>query len=62
MELGRLNCAGQGCEQRMECRRYRIRLPRIGEGPEKLFDWGSFDIEKLWFVGDCPALIKYRES
>jgi hypothetical protein len=60
MELGRLNCAGVGCGERDNCRRYRIRLPRLGEA-EKLFDWASFDIEKVLF-GDCPAVIKYRES
>jgi hypothetical protein len=49
MELGRLNCAGQGCSERLECRRYRIRLPRLNqEGDEKLFAWASFDIERIF--------------
>jgi len=70
MSKERLNCAGQGCEERDECRRYRIRLARIVSEAhrivgvpydEKVFDWASFDIERIWF-GECKSLIQYRES
>jgi hypothetical protein len=63
MDSPRLNCAGQGCSERTECRRYRIRLPveRSKKEDEKVFDWASFDIEKIVF-GDCKAVIKFRES
>lgn len=61
MSKERLNCAGHGCEQRQDCRRYRIRLSRPESEP-KVFDWGSFDIEKLWFVGECPSFVKFRDA
>jgi hypothetical protein len=60
VELGRLNCAGVGCADREGCRRYRIRLPRLGEVEHKIFDWASFDVERE-LKGDCVSLIKYRE-
>lgn len=59
-DLSRLNCAGQSCEKRNECRRYRIRLPRAGAEP-KIFDWASFDVEQER-LGECKALIVFREA
>lgn len=59
----RFNCAGQWCERREECRRYRIRLKREGEAGKEhpAMDWASFDIEAL-MVGDCVSFLPFRES
>jgi hypothetical protein len=58
----RLNCAGQGCEAREGCRRFRIRLPRLGqvEVKHRLYDWASFDLEALQ-LGECRSFVAYRE-
>jgi hypothetical protein len=58
----RLNCAGQGCEAREGCRRFRIRLPRLGqvELKHRLYDWASFDLEALQ-LGECRSFVAYRE-
>jgi len=61
MELGRLNCAGQFCDEREECRRYRIRLAKPESEP-KVFEWASFDLERLLIVGECPVFVKFRDA
>lgn len=59
-ELTRLNCAGQGCAERNECRRYRIRLARKDQvGDVRLYDWASFDIERSVY-GDCLSFVQWR--
>jgi hypothetical protein len=62
MEQARVNCAGQGCEAREGCRRFRIRLPRLGqvELKHRLYDWASFDLEAL-LQGECRSFVAYRE-
>ena len=58
----RFNCAGQWCERREECRRYRIRLKRVGEtGEHPAMDWASFDLEAL-IEGACSSFLEFRES
>ena len=59
MKIGeKLNCGGQGCPERDGCRRFVLRLPTaFDKGPK--FDWGSFDIERLFF-GDCHSFVEYR--
>lgn len=49
-----LNCAGQWCEERMRCRRYRTRTMTNGT-----LGWASFDVERVRF-GDCPSFVAYR--
>ena len=40
-------CAGQECLDRDKCLRFKAR------GNQR---WASFDIERLVFGGDCPAI------
>lgn len=42
------SCAGQGCEERERCVKYR-RYTAF------LQCWASFDIERLRFGGECPS-------
>lgn len=48
-DIAKANCAGVGCEERVECRRY---LVRIGEGGAA--QWASFDVERAALGGACP--------
>lgn len=51
------NCAGQGCADRETCRRFQV---RIGESWEVTTGrWGSFDIERARFGGECPAFKRW---
>lgn len=60
--LSRLNCAGQGCQDRDSCRRYRIVLGERNEASNRVVgEWASFDIERLVF-GDCRAFVVYRAN
>ena len=63
-DLSRVNCAGQGCPERDDCKRYRLRLATELNGvaaAERPFVWGSFDLERLWF-GDCPAFVRFKRG
>lgn len=62
--LARLNCAGQGCPERDECRRYATRVASgkfvAANGYEhKTFTWASFDLERQK-LGTCASLIRVR--
>lgn len=65
VDLHRINCAGQGCEEREGCRRYRMRLPEQGQKAvqfERLrYQWASFDVERAVF-GDCPQFVRFRDG
>jgi hypothetical protein len=57
--VSKLNCAGQGCDERVGCRRYEVLVPSSKEldasGKERLmYSWGSFDIERKLFRA-CSA-------
>lgn len=57
-----LNCAGQGCDERKECRRYvvTVNVPECSsEHPYGA--WASFDIERRVF-GDCRHFVRFRKS
>ena len=57
--VGRLNCAGQSCPERKECRRFVTRIEG-GHGEEhKHGRWGSFDIERLQ-QGKCLAFVRQQ--
>lgn len=43
-------CAGQGCEQRKTCMRWRIRVASA--------TWESRDIERRHFEGPCPVYVQ----
>jgi hypothetical protein len=53
-----MNCAGRGCAERDDCRRFTVRIPdgkTMVAGREQLtFAWGSFDIERQ-HKGTCQA-------
>ena len=58
-ELAKANCAGQACEDRERCRRYRVRVDagwHSGTGR-----WASFDIERLARGGECPSFKRFIE-
>ena len=57
----RHNCAGQGCEVRDECKRYRLRLASQVRSEEPVFDWASFDLERVLF-GDCPSFVRFKRG
>lgn len=59
--LSRVNCAGQGCSDREECRRYKLTLPLDPKAKEPAFEWASFDLERLLFL-DCPAFVRFRRG
>lgn len=60
--LNSLNCAGQGCQERDQCRRYRVRVNSPACTKEHPFgEWGSFDVERSRF-GDCRQFVKFRAS
>ena len=61
MNISRHNCAGQGCPERDGCKRFEerriARFARTPHGPEPVYEWASFDIERLKF-GDCRVRIE----
>jgi hypothetical protein len=60
--MNALNCAGQGCTERKDCRRFvvRVNVPQCSrEFPYG--EWGSFDIERQ-VLGDCKQFVKYRPA
>jgi len=64
--LARLNCAGQGCAEREQCRRYVARVASgkyvAANGYEhKTYTWASFDLERARF-GDCAAFVRIRTA
>lgn len=61
-EFTRANCAGQGCTERMQCRRYRVRLePQHEAGWERAGtgEWISADLERKAKGGECPVFRKF---
>ena len=61
-EFARANCAGAGCEDREECRRYRVRI--VGPADEawerQCGQWISADVERAANHGkDCPYFRRY---
>jgi hypothetical protein len=60
-DLSRVNCAGQLCEEREECKRYRLRLQSPVKSEHPVFDWASFDIERIVF-GDCLSLVRLKRG
>jgi hypothetical protein len=60
------NCAGQGCPERRECRRWRVIVPASGQSRDfvhrdTLGAWMSFDLERQ-ARGDCSAFVRHREA
>ena len=58
-ELAKANCAGQACEDRERCRRYRVRVDESwhrGTGR-----WASFDLERLERGGECQSFKRFIE-
>ena len=63
-DLNRVNCSGQGCLERDDCKRYRLRLWTDVEGvaaADRPFVWASFDLERLVF-GDCPSFVRFKRG
>lgn len=64
--LSTAGCAGQGCAERAQCRRYRVIVPKSAQSRDfahrdTLGVWMSFDIERQR-AGDCHAFVRYREA
>lgn len=58
------NCAGQGCPERGQCRRYRVIVTKSGLSRDFMYrdtlgHWKSFDIERQAF-GSCSAFSRYQ--
>lgn len=57
-----LNCAGQHCPERKDCRRYAVRVNVPECTREHPYGaWASFDLERLLF-GDCKQFVKLRAA
>ena len=60
--MGSVNCAGQGCPEREDCRRYRVTVNVPACSRDYPYgEWASFDIERAW-SGDCKSFVKYRAA
>lgn len=58
--ITKANCAGQGCPERMQCRRFRV---RIGERwQETTGQWASFDLARKAVGGECPNFVRYIDA
>lgn len=61
-DLRRANCAGQGCEEREGCKRYRVRAlaPRVEREDEKSapWTWVSADVER-GLLGSCALRVEF---
>jgi hypothetical protein len=58
--LGRLNCAGQLCPERSQCRRYRVLIPSLDSDRDRPHgEWASFDLERVAAV-TCEVFVLYR--
>jgi len=61
-DFARANCAGAGCADRDECRRYRVRIegPRDEPWERQSGQWISADVERLRYPdAECPHFRKY---
>jgi hypothetical protein len=64
-DVSRANCAGRGCPERKECRRYVTRIAVVGssraqyDGHEPVGLWCSFDIERSLF-GNCASFVRQQ--
>ena len=62
-EFSKANCAGQGCEDREGCRRFRVRIVGpSGEWERQFGQWISADLERAEMPGSCPYFVRYRED
>ncbi len=56
----KINCTGQGCDERDGCRRYASMTQDgksiVGGKEHPIFNWASFDIERQRF-GDCKHML-----
>jgi hypothetical protein len=62
LTLKSLNCAGQACPERKDCRRFvvRVNVPHCSrEWPYG--EWASFDLERS-ILGACANFVKYRAA
>lgn len=59
-DVGKANCAGQGCEDRAQCRRYQVRIvgPKEIQWEKQSGQWCSFDLERLRF-GTCASFVRW---
>lgn len=58
--ITRANCAGQGCPERQQCRRYRVRIvsPERGDWHHQAGQWISADIERS-NTGTCVHFVRW---
>lgn len=56
-DIAKANCAGSGCRDKDECRRYRVRIvgPREATPERQYGQWISADIER-WRFPDTPCV------
>lgn len=57
-DIGKANCAGQGCPERSYCRRFQVRIwpGALNDGTGR---WGSFDLERAAVGGECPNFVRW---
>lgn len=64
--LGRMNCAGGGCSERVGCRRFDdprmvLEVVKGADGTKRpVHVWGSFDVERKRF-GNCVVRVVTQE-
>lgn len=61
-EIAKANCAGQGCADRGQCRRYESFIPTRERvtWEEQVGLWCSFDIERALMGGSCPQFVRWH--
>lgn len=57
-DIAKANCAGQGCADRVECRRFRVRINESWQTTSG--QWASFDVERAAHGGDCRSFVRWH--
>lgn len=60
-DVGKANCAGRGCPDRRQCRRFQVRIvgPSRVRWEEQYGQWVSADVERKIF-GTCALFVRWR--
>lgn len=56
-DITKANCAGQGCPESAQCRRFRVRIGADWRVTTGL--WASFDLQRAEAGGECVNFVRY---
>jgi hypothetical protein len=59
-DVVKANCAGQGCPESAQCRRFRVCIGADWKAGTGL--WASFDLERAERGGECPNWVRYIDQ